>query len=726
MLELKNVSKFYYKKGIVSSGISKVSLKFDMGEFIAITGESGSGKSTLLNVISGLDTYEEGEMYVNGEETSHYNEEDYEEYRKKYIGNVFQSFNLVNSYTVYQNVELVLLINGETRRSVKHKVIDILKKVDLYKYRHTKVSKLSGGMKQRVSIARCLAKDTPIIIADEPTGNLDSKNAKSVLKLLYEISKYKLVIVVTHNFEQISEYATRRITMHDGSVIEDMKLKDKNEVKEVNTSKFKKTKVISNLRLGIRNTFNIVPKFLLLTFVYAFVLISIVGVYSAFLELESANNAYNSFFNETDANKRVIVKKKDNSSFTNEEINRLKSISNVEKVITNDYVYDYSMSLIDYENIFLDSNFMKLEEFKGKLKYGRMPLNENEIIVSGSKENYYIEDMGSELINKEVSINSNSGSDEIKVKIVGVSVFEKYNWMVTSYVSDKIYNYVENHVEQVYGTTKVFISDNSQIEYPNIKTSDILSEGQVYISENYSYNCKSYNCMKDSLNIKFSNMYTNKEISLSNVKVYNKSNFKKIFGSEYDDMDTIYLSNNDYDKLYKNNNIYQVSLFVKDVRNIDKTMNELNDYVSFSLNNVKQDGALVQVIKIVKTIVITVLVIVLFFVSYFVIKLIMKSRNKYFTTIRILGGSYIEVKRLLQIELLNVTNIVYLVFLVISLFIKNDIIVSESIKNMLFYINLKEYVIVYLILSLMSYLTSSRYSRKIFKRSVITTYNEEV
>lgn len=724
MLELKNVSKFYYKKGIVSSGISKVSLKFDMGEFIAITGESGSGKSTLLNVISGLDTYEEGEMYVNGEETSHYNEEDYEEYRKKYIGNVFQSFNLVNSYTVYQNVELVLLINGETRKSVKHKVIDILKKVDLYKYRHTKVSKLSGGMKQRVAIARCLAKDTPIIIADEPTGNLDSKNAKSVLKLLYEISKYKLVIVVTHNFEQISEYATRRITMHDGSVIEDMKLKDKNEVKEVNTSKFKKTKVISNLRLGIRNTFNIVPKFLLLTFVYLFVLISIVGVYSAFLELESTNNTYNSFFNETDANKRVIVKKKDNSSFTNEEINKLKSIINVEKVITNDYVYDYSMSLIDYENIFLDSNFMKLEEFKGKLKYGRMPLNDNEIIVSGSKENYYIEDMGSELINKEVSINS--GSDEIKVKIAGVSVFDKYNWMVTSYVSDKIYNYVENHVEQVYGTTKVFISDNSQNVNPNIKTSDVLSEGQVYISENYSYNCKSYNCMKDSLNIKFSNMYTNKEISLSNVKVYNKNNFKKIFGSEYDDMDTIYLSNNDYDKLYKNNNIYQVSLFVKDVRNIDKTMNELNDYVSFSLNSVKQDGALVQVIKIVKTIIITVLVIVLFFVSYFVIKLIIKSRNKYFTTIRILGGSYIEVKRLLQIELLNVTNIVYLVFLVISLLIKNDIIVSESIKSMLFYINLKEYVIVYLILSVMSYLTSSRYSRKIFKRSVITTYNEEV
>ena len=147
MLELKNVSKFYYNKGIVSSGINKVNLKFDMGEFVAITGESGSGKSTLLNVLSGLDTYEEGEMYINGEETSHYTEVDYEEYRKKYIGNIFQNFNLVSSYTVYQNVELVLLINGETRKSVKSKVIEILKKVDLYKYRHTKVSKLSGGEK---------------------------------------------------------------------------------------------------------------------------------------------------------------------------------------------------------------------------------------------------------------------------------------------------------------------------------------------------------------------------------------------------------------------------------------------------------------------------------------------------------------------------------------------------------------------------------------------------
>src|SRR5574344_2275359 len=127
MLKLKNVSKFYYNKGIVTSGFNKISLNFNLGEFVAITGESGSGKSTLLNVLSGLDSYEEGEMYINGEETSHYTERDFEDYRRKYIANIFQAFNLVNSYTVYQNIELVLLINGYKRKEVKSKILDIIK-----------------------------------------------------------------------------------------------------------------------------------------------------------------------------------------------------------------------------------------------------------------------------------------------------------------------------------------------------------------------------------------------------------------------------------------------------------------------------------------------------------------------------------------------------------------------------------------------------------------------
>lgn len=192
MLKLKNVSKFYYNKGIIASGITKINLELKMGEFIAITGESGSGKSTLLNVISGLDSYEEGEMYINGKETSHYTEKDFEDYRRKYIANIFQNFNLVNSYTVYQNVELALLLNGYKKRQIKKKVLDIIRQVGLSKFKNTKVSKLSGGQKKRVAIARAMVKETPIMVADEPTGNLDTESAKDIIKILKEVAKNKI------------------------------------------------------------------------------------------------------------------------------------------------------------------------------------------------------------------------------------------------------------------------------------------------------------------------------------------------------------------------------------------------------------------------------------------------------------------------------------------------------------------------------------------------------
>ena len=245
MLRLKNVSKFYYNKGVIATGFNKVSIEFNMHEFVAIVGESGSGKSTLLNVISGLDSYEEGEMYINGEETSHYKESDFEEYRKRYVSNIFQNFNLVNSYTVYQNVELVMLLNGYKRKEVKKRVLDLIDKVGLTRYKNTKAAKLSGGQKQRVAIARALAKETPIIVCDEPTGNLDSKAAKGIIKLLKEISQDKLVIIVTHNLEQVEEYATRIVRMHDGKIVSDKMLKD--------TSKNGKLEVPEGKNIGIYN-----------------------------------------------------------------------------------------------------------------------------------------------------------------------------------------------------------------------------------------------------------------------------------------------------------------------------------------------------------------------------------------------------------------------------------------------------------------------------------------
>ena len=267
IIKLVGVSKFYHNKRSVSSGFSKVNLELSSGEFVVITGESGSGKSTLLNVISGLDSYEEGEMYINGEETSHYSLSDYENYRRKYIGNIFQNFNLVHSYTVYQNIELVLLLNGYNKKSAKKKVLSVINQVGLNKYKNTKASKLSGGQKQRVAIARALVKDTPIIVADEPTGNLDVKSANEIMKLLYEISKDKLVIIVTHNYEQAEQYATRKISMHDGKIVMDKKIKPVNDV-DIVLSNYKDIKPLYKFFLGFRNAFNIKTKFLLLLVVY--------------------------------------------------------------------------------------------------------------------------------------------------------------------------------------------------------------------------------------------------------------------------------------------------------------------------------------------------------------------------------------------------------------------------------------------------------------------------
>ena len=232
MIELNRVSKYYTNRDTVSTGLSKVSLNLDMGEFVAITGESGSGKSTLLNVISGLDTYEEGEMFVGGQDTSAFKTVDYERYRKTYIGNIFQDFNLVNSYTVYQNIELSMLMCGMKRSECRDRVNELIDLVDLGEYRRTKASRLSGGQKQRVAIARALAKDAPIIVADEPTGNLDSVSAAKVMETLHRISKDKLVVIVTHNYEQAEPFVTRKITVHDGKIMEDKEIRAHQSIDE--------------------------------------------------------------------------------------------------------------------------------------------------------------------------------------------------------------------------------------------------------------------------------------------------------------------------------------------------------------------------------------------------------------------------------------------------------------------------------------------------------------
>ena len=451
MLELKNVSKFYYNKGMVSSGFSRVSLKFNLGEFIAITGESGSGKSTLLNVISGLDSYEEGEMYINSEETSHYNEKDYEEYRKKYVGNIFQNFNLVNSYTVYQNIELVLLLNGKKKKDIKDKVIEIIKQVDLYKYRNKKVSKLSGGQKQRVAIGRAIAMNTPIILADEPTGNLDKKSSESVLKLLHDLSKDKLVIVVTHNYDQIEKYVTRKITMHDGKVINDEKIRDYESVINVNLTDFSDIKWYNKVRLGVRNAFNIFPKFILIFTVYLFILTSIFFSYSSLKEIQHVSDmsGTNYFFNNF-SDKRIVIKKNDKTSISDEDYNKISKLNNTDYIVKNDILVDTNIELSSDNYYFngIVSNISLID----KVDYGRLPKDDNEIVLEIYSGDYYM-DYKDDLLNTEYIVEQLSNDrDKYKVKIVGLKYgTEMYNHIY--YVTDKFQNDISENSNKKYDYT---------------------------------------------------------------------------------------------------------------------------------------------------------------------------------------------------------------------------------------------------------------------------------
>ena len=285
LLRLKNIGKIYDSNDILTIGIRGINLDFDYNEFVTIEGESGSGKSTLLNVIGANDSYEEGELYIAGEETSHYGAAEWEKYREKYIATVFQDFNIIENLTVLENVELALL-RFDDKKVRREKARELIEKVGLLGQINQRGSKLSGGEKQRTVIARALAKDAPIILADEPTGNLDVKSSREIAKLLKDVSKDKLVIVVTHNPEFFVEYATRRVTIFDGSVKEDKVIEKPTETKNVELPEVKQSRkknIKDILHIGVLN-YKSRPKFtammsfaLLVCAVTLFVVLSVFG-----------------------------------------------------------------------------------------------------------------------------------------------------------------------------------------------------------------------------------------------------------------------------------------------------------------------------------------------------------------------------------------------------------------------------------------------------------------
>ena len=221
MLQIKNISKQYKTGELVQNALNDVSLNFRDNEFVAILGPSGSGKTTLLNIIGGLDRYDSGDLIINGISTKKYKDRDWDSYRNHTIGFVFQSYNLIPHQNILSNVELALTISGISKSERKKRAKEALEKVGLGDQLHKRPNQMSGGQMQRVAIARALVNDPDILLADEPTGALDSETSIQVMNLLNEVAKDRLVIMVTHNPELAEKYANRVVNLADGKITGD-------------------------------------------------------------------------------------------------------------------------------------------------------------------------------------------------------------------------------------------------------------------------------------------------------------------------------------------------------------------------------------------------------------------------------------------------------------------------------------------------------------------------
>ena len=254
MLELKKIKKSYKTGDFVQHALRNVDLKFRKNEFVAILGPSGSGKTTLLNIIGGLDRYDSGDLIINNKSTKKFKDINWDSYRNNCVGFIFQSYNLISHISVLENVELSITLSGYKKSVRKKMAKEALKKVGLKDHIHKRPNQLSGGQMQRVAIARALVNNPDIILADEPTGALDSKTSEQIMNLIKEIAKDKLVIMVTHNAEIAEHYASRIIEFKDGKVVKDSNpIKENKKNQEVLDIKKTKMNYLSAISLSFNN-----------------------------------------------------------------------------------------------------------------------------------------------------------------------------------------------------------------------------------------------------------------------------------------------------------------------------------------------------------------------------------------------------------------------------------------------------------------------------------------
>ena len=411
MLDLKNVYKSYKDEKVLKN----INISFRNKEFVSILGPSGSGKTTLLNIIGGLDSYDSGDLIINGKSTKMFKSKDWDSYRNKKIGFVFQDYNLINHLSIFDNVKISLTLSGLSKNIIKKKTVEALTKVGLVKHIYKKPNQLSGGQMQRVAIARAIVNNPDIIVADEPTGALDSKTSINVMNILKEISKERLVIMVTHNKDLAIKYSDRIIEIEDGCIKNDSgPFNDVTSEKEIIKRK-KSMSIITSLKLSLLNLLTKKKRTFLTSLAGS---IGIVGIalvlsinsgvnnyiknfekesiseypieinkvdYDLFEDIQNSISSNN--YTKCDKNKICINEDDKNSLYENNLIEFKKYIDNNSKFkdYSSNIIYDYDVDINIYNESYQKINNDMLKQINHvhnyKLIYGKEPTDFNEIAI---------------------------------------------------------------------------------------------------------------------------------------------------------------------------------------------------------------------------------------------------------------------------------------------------------------------------------------------------------
>lgn len=765
MIILKDISKFYYSDTTATLGLRNINLEFEKGEFVAITGESGSGKSTLLNVISGMDTYEDGELYYNGEETSAYSEEDWDEYRRNKISLIYQSYNLIDSYTALENIESVLLIceknNGRlTDKERRKKAMECLKMVGLEKQAKNRASHLSSGQKQRLGIARALAKNTDVIIADEPTGNLDIENGKQVMEILHELSKTRLVIVVTHNYEQAEPYATRKVRLFDSEVVENRVLKPKYEVKE-EKQEIKKEK-------KDKDKFFVAKKFVHLNrkatphrnlFIFSFMLMAtlsisvMTGVISKNMDDTTMRIVSDTAFKNADKT-RIVVKKIDGSAMTAEDADKLKKIKKVDAVDLYGGVADvnyYCEKDVDYTTTYKNEDFTKSIDIKllnhtkymksataisqKELAYGRLPEKFNEVVIYADDESilnttklFYIRNQ------KQWGTNACAAYELTIVGILKNKTEQAYfsnelceNAGVRTALVNVMVRACKRETTTYNDGSEPEIFDSDRNISAVLVINPELTGNQIKITRNQFVKLKEpketegaviTETIADDAVLTFRNENSNDKTTLDVTVVQN---------GHIGDSSIVEVSKELYDKVYTYQTNEQSTVYIKNYAYTDSVLKKI-DKLGYEAISAFRTSALEydneQVAEQFKLMGIAIAAIAIVFVLFiFVVYSLMKLKRADFIILTSLGMSYRTVRQMNYFDLITmVIASDILSIIIVNIMGKINI---KSISSLISYFGIWQYVTVVIISVIMTSITAFLFNRHLLKKFKITALKGE-